>query len=100
MLRTVHRELKLTSVFVTYDHQEAFCLADLVAILDSSNVEQFAIPLDNLKSPISEILANGRILRQRFAILAVRIQSVLDGTPYELEEGRIKTSSGTGRNNI
>ena len=55
-LLTVHRELKLTSVFVTHDHEEAFSLADRVAILNRGKVEQFATPREILDSPSSEFV--------------------------------------------
>ena len=34
-LRNIHNELGLTSVFVTHDHEEAFSLADRVALLNT-----------------------------------------------------------------
>jgi sulfate/thiosulfate transport system ATP-binding protein len=43
-LRKIHEELELTSIFVTHDHEEAFSLADRVAILNSGKLEQFADP--------------------------------------------------------
>jgi sulfate transport system ATP-binding protein len=41
-LRTIHEELGVTSVFVTHDQEEAFALADRVAILNLGKVEQLA----------------------------------------------------------
>jgi sulfate transport system ATP-binding protein len=46
-LRTIHDELGLTSIFVTHDQEEAFALADRVAVLNSGRIEQFA-PLDEV----------------------------------------------------
>jgi sulfate transport system ATP-binding protein len=43
-LRTIHDELGLTSIFVTHDHEEAFTLADRVALLNLGQIEQFAAP--------------------------------------------------------
>ena len=43
-LREIHNELGLTSIFVTHDHEEAFGLADRVAILNQGSIEQFAAP--------------------------------------------------------
>ena len=43
-LRAIHEELGLTSIFVTHDHEEAFSLADRVAILKEGEVQQFATP--------------------------------------------------------
>ena len=50
-LRTIHDELGLTSIFVTHDHEEAFTLADRVAILNSGRVEQFAPPTSIVEAP-------------------------------------------------
>lgn len=41
-LRAIHEELGVTSVFVTHDQEEAFTLADRVAILNAGRIEQFA----------------------------------------------------------
>jgi sulfate transport system ATP-binding protein len=41
-LRAIHEELGVTSVFVTHDQEEAFALADRVAILNAGRIEQFA----------------------------------------------------------
>jgi len=55
-LRTIHDELGLTSVFVTHDHEEAFTLADRVAILNEGQIEQFAAPKEIVDAPASEFV--------------------------------------------
>ena len=55
-LRTIHNELGLTSIFVTHDHEEAFTLADRVAILNSGRVEQFATPDVIASSPATQFV--------------------------------------------
>lgn len=40
-LRQIHDELGLTSIFVTHDQEEAFALADRVALLHQGRIEQF-----------------------------------------------------------
>jgi sulfate transport system ATP-binding protein len=50
-LRKIHDELGLTSIFVTHDHEEAFSLADRVAILNLGGLEQFATPAEIQRSP-------------------------------------------------
>jgi sulfate transport system ATP-binding protein len=55
-LRKIHDELGLTSIFVTHDHEEAFTLADRVAILNSGEVEQFARPAEITAEPASEFV--------------------------------------------
>jgi sulfate transport system ATP-binding protein len=52
-LREIHNELGLTSIFVTHDHEEAFGLADRVAILNQGSIEQFAGPEEIASQPAS-----------------------------------------------
>ena len=40
-LRAIHDRLGLTSIFVTHDREEAFALADKVALLNAGRVEQY-----------------------------------------------------------
>lgn len=55
-LRSIHDELGLTSIFVTHDHEEAFTLADRVALLNFGRLEQFAIPGEVAISPASQFV--------------------------------------------
>jgi sulfate transport system ATP-binding protein len=55
-LRKIHDELGLTSIFVTHDHEEAFSLADRVAILNQGQIEQFASPAEIQGSPASDFV--------------------------------------------
>ena len=55
-LRSIHDDLGLTSIFVTHDHEEAFTLADRVALLNAGRVEQFAIPDQIAKAPASQFV--------------------------------------------
>ena len=57
-LRTIHEELGLTSIFVTHDHEEAFSLADRVAILDKGAVQQFATPSAIAAEPANYFVAH------------------------------------------
>ena len=55
-LRQIHDELGLTSIFVTHDHEEAFTLADRVALLNHGRIEQFASPAEISSQPASEFV--------------------------------------------
>ena len=57
-LRLIHEELGLTSIFVTHDHEEAFSLADRVAILHAGELQQFAPPQRLSSEPANEIVRN------------------------------------------
>ena len=55
-LRNIHDDLGLTSIFVTHDHEEAFTLADRVALLNSGRVEQFARPEEIASPPANQFV--------------------------------------------
>jgi sulfate transport system ATP-binding protein len=57
-LRQIHDELGLTSIFVTHDQEEAFALADRVALLNQGRVEQFATPAEIERAPASEFVTS------------------------------------------
>ena len=57
-LLQIHDRLGLTSIFVTHDHEEAFMLADRVALLNAGRIEQFATPPQIAKQPANEFVAN------------------------------------------
>jgi sulfate transport system ATP-binding protein len=50
-LRELHDETRLTTVFVTHDQEEAFEVADLVAIMGQGRIEQFGSPHDVYTHP-------------------------------------------------
>lgn len=55
-LREIHDRVGLTSIFVTHDREEAFALADTVAILSAGKIEQFASPSVIEQAPASEFV--------------------------------------------
>ena len=57
-LRAIHDELGLTSIFVTHDQEEAFALADRVALLNHGRIEQFATPAEIEAEPASEFVSS------------------------------------------
>jgi sulfate/thiosulfate transport system ATP-binding protein len=55
-LREIHDELGLTSIFVTHDQEEAFALADRVALLNHGSIEQFDTPDRVVEHPDTEFV--------------------------------------------
>jgi sulfate/thiosulfate transport system ATP-binding protein len=56
-LKQIHDELGLTSIFVTHDQEEAFALADRVALLNEGRIEQFDTPDRISQNPASDFVA-------------------------------------------
>jgi sulfate/thiosulfate transport system ATP-binding protein len=56
-LRALHERLGLTTIFVTHDQEEAFAIADLVAIMNAGKIEQYGTPEDVRRAPKSRFVA-------------------------------------------
>lgn len=52
-LRNLHQELKITSVFVTHDQEEATEVADRIVIMNEGNIEQMDTPKRLFAQPAS-----------------------------------------------
>jgi sulfate transport system ATP-binding protein len=57
-LRAIHDRLGITTVFVTHDQEEAFELADLVAVMNKGKIEQYGTPADVRRSPKTPFVAD------------------------------------------
>ena len=60
-LRRIHDHAGVTTVFVTHDQEEAFAVADLVAVMKDGRIEQYGTPQDVRRDPktafVSEFLS-------------------------------------------
>jgi thiamine transport system ATP-binding protein len=56
-LRDLFTRLGLTSLYVTHDHDEAFALADRVAVMHDGRIEQLGSPVDVWEHPSNEFVA-------------------------------------------
>jgi sulfate transport system ATP-binding protein len=43
-LRALHDKMGITTIFVTHDQEEAFAVADLVAVMNKGQIEQYGRP--------------------------------------------------------
>jgi len=57
-VRRLHRDLGVTSVFVTHDQTEAMTLADKLIIMNAGNVEQIGKPTEVYNHPASRFVAD------------------------------------------
>ena len=60
-LRHIHDKAGVTTMFVTHDQEEAFAVADLVAVMNQGRIEQMGTPQDVRRDPrtkfVSEFLS-------------------------------------------
>ena len=57
LILRVHRETKKTFLYVTHDSDEAFYLANRIAVLASGRIQQVGDPLSVYRSPHSKVVA-------------------------------------------
>jgi iron(III) transport system ATP-binding protein len=73
-IRSIIRELEVTTVFVTHDQQEAFALADRVAIMEAGVCRQVGKPAEVYNRPadafVAGFLGKANLLPGRFVGLA------------------------------
>jgi len=56
-LRRIHDHAGVTTIFVTHDQEEAFALADLVAVMRDGRIEQFGEPAYMRRNPKTEFVS-------------------------------------------
>jgi sulfate transport system ATP-binding protein len=56
-LRRIHDHAGVTTVFVTHDQEEAFAVADLVAVMQDGRIAQYGAPADVRRDPRNGFVA-------------------------------------------
>jgi sulfate/thiosulfate transport system ATP-binding protein len=57
-LRRIHDHAGVTTVFVTHDQEEAFAVADLVAVMKDGRIEQYGAPHDVRRNPRTAFISD------------------------------------------
>ena len=84
-----HEELRLTTVFVTHDQEEALELADHVVVMNQSRIEQVGTPqnvFDRPSSPfVIEFMGNVNRLSSGFGNVDIEERDQLYVRPHDIE---------------
>lgn len=56
-LRRIHDHAGVTTVFVTHDQEEAFAVADLVAVMKDGRIEQYGAPAEVRRNPLTAFVS-------------------------------------------
>lgn len=95
-LRRLHDELRVTSVFVTHDQDEAFELADRVVLMNAGRIEQIGTPERVWRHPSSpfvfEFIDDVNILTGRLAVGGIQI-----GDAFLEISGQVHPNGAAGR---
>ncbi len=57
-IKRIHRELGITTIYVTHDQSEAMTMSDRIAVFSQGVVEQFAPPLDIYQRPTTRFVGS------------------------------------------
>ncbi len=96
-IRSIHRELGLTTVFVTHDQEEAFALADRLAVLSDGRLLEVGAPADLYLHPrherVATFLGDANVLVGEASERGVRLGDVelpLGVTAEKAPGGRVR----------
>lgn len=93
-LKRLHRQLGMTTIYVTHDQQEALTMSDRIAVLDKGRIIQLDVPATVYDRPNCKFVA-GFMGETRFLPVERRDQTyVLDGRPLRLADTRAASSTG------
>jgi len=56
-IKELHQRLRVTSIFVTHDQEEALSLSDRIAVMREGRVEQYGTPAEIYSRPVSRYVA-------------------------------------------
>jgi putative spermidine/putrescine transport system ATP-binding protein len=94
-IRRIHLEIGTTTVFVTHDQEEAFTLADRVAVINYGRLQQIGPPTEIYEKPRTEFVADFVGLTNRLPGVAKDgMVSVLDAR-VPLLEGSVQSGEVT-----
>ncbi len=91
-LRRIIKKIGLTSVHVTHDQQEAFAVADRVAIMNEGRIEQYDTPMEIYSRPRTEFVARFLGFTNIIPVLAYDDGRII--TPVGIEDFAFPTQPG------
>ncbi|HWX13970.1 MAG TPA: TOBE-like domain-containing protein [Methylocella sp.] len=106
-LRKLHQRIRVTTILVTHDQEEALEVSDRVAVMNKGRIEQYASPeeiYDNPANPfVFKFLGSYNLFRARKAFVgdtAAAIPASADGVtlvrPHDVEISRENNNDGSG----
>ncbi len=89
-IRSLQRELGVTTVMVTHDQEEALSVADRIVVMNHGVIEQVGTPLEVYREPASPFVAD-------FVGKVNRLHAVAEGDHwFRCGEKRLRCTAGTG----
>ncbi len=85
-IKTLHKKVGTTSIYVTHDQVEAMTLADRVVVLESGVIQQVGTPMELYQRPVNLFVA-GFIGSPAMNTIKGELVSGADGLKARLEDG-------------
>jgi putative spermidine/putrescine transport system ATP-binding protein len=91
-IRTIQRQLGITTVYVTHDQEEALSLSDRVVVMNEGRIEQIGAPADIYNFPATSFVASfvgtlnliaGRVVDAGTGRLSIAGQEIRTSKPVE-----------------
>jgi putative spermidine/putrescine transport system ATP-binding protein len=91
-IRTIQRQLGITTVYVTHDQEEALSLSDRVVVMNEGRIEQIGAPADIYNFPATSFVASfvgtlnliaGRVVNAGAGRLSIDGQEIRSSKPVE-----------------
>jgi putative spermidine/putrescine transport system ATP-binding protein len=82
-IRSIQKELGITTVFVTHDQEEALSISDRIVVMYGGKAEQVGTPFEIYNRPSTKFVAN-----------FVGTLNVLEGTVTDASAGKVKVGAG------
>lgn len=57
-IKSIQKELGITSIYVTHDQEEALSIADRIVVMDRGKIQQIGTPMEIYHKPKNEFVAN------------------------------------------
>jgi sulfate transport system ATP-binding protein len=95
-LRRLHAETKVTTVLVTHDREDAFEVADRVAVMNAGRLEQVGPPVEVFHEPASAWVMRFLGDVNEFPVEGERGPAIGYVRPHEIELSRSDEGSGEG----
>ncbi len=101
-IKRIQRALKITTLYVTHDQEEALAVADRVAVMSVAHIEQIGTPHEVYHTPKTEFVArfigrgnlfSGQVVRRdgESVLLAVGESTIRARAPHDIEIGQSVT---------
>ena len=89
----LQRKLKLTTIFVTHDQEEANTISDRIAVLDDGILQQVGTPMDLYDKPVNRFVAD---FLGTANLLDGQVETTAEGTRFVAAGGIVLPLRGEG----